>query len=167
MNDRDDLARRRMTPRERLKAIAAEQNAAGRDRVQEILLRQRQTPGMPNTAKWQDALAEQKGTRKVHVRPDDIPTPKRITMALDLAELYGPEVDEALGVEEPTVDMWEAGLIVPTREQIHRLAMLTGWPWRFFYMPEPVAVQGGWICGDDGCQPLGRNDPEPGQGELF
>ena len=28
-------------------------------------------------------------------------TPERITMALDLRDLYGPEVDEALGGQEP------------------------------------------------------------------
>lgn len=164
----DELARRRMTPRERLKALATEQNVQGRDRLAEYLAEQRQRPGMPNADKWQMALAEQKGLVKLHVRPDDAPTPKRITMALDWAGLYGPEVDRSLGVEEPTVDLWEAGLIIPTREQVYRLAQLTGWPWRFFYMPEPVAITHGFICGDDGCHPLGDSASDPaGQGALF
>ena len=37
------------------------------------------------------------------------PTPERITIALDYRELYGPEVDRALGGEEPMVDEWESG----------------------------------------------------------
>lgn len=163
----DDLARRRMSPREKLKAIAAEQNADGRNKLQEVLTEQRQRPGAPNAHKWHQALMEQKGKVKLHVQPDDAPTPTRITMALDFRGLYGPEVDHALGVEEPTVDLWEAGLIVPTREQVHRLAGLTGFPWRFFYQPEPPPIVGGFICGGDGCRPLGRSDPEAGQGELF
>jgi hypothetical protein len=165
---RDDLAWRRMSPREKLKAIAAEQNASGRDRLQEVLVEQRQQPGAPNAVKWHQALAEQKGGAKLHVRPDDVPTPERITAALNIMNLYGPEVDEACGVEEPAVDMWEAGLLVPTREQIHRLAMLTGFPWRFFYQPAPPPITGGFICGDDGCRPLtGEAETPAGQGELF
>jgi hypothetical protein len=163
----DDLARRRMTPREKLRAIAAEQNAEGRDKLRDVLAEQRQRPGAPNAHKWRQALAEQKGQSKLHVRPDDTPTPERITAALNLMNLYGPEVDEACGVKEPAVDLWEAGLLVPTREQIHRLALLTGFPWRFFYQPEPPPITGGFMCGTDGCRPLGKSDPEQGQGELF
>jgi hypothetical protein len=33
-----------------------------------------------------------------------VPTPARITLALDSCELYGPEVDEVLGGEEPMVE---------------------------------------------------------------
>lgn len=164
----DELARRRMSPREKLKAIAAEQNADGRDKLQEVLVEQCQRPGMPNSYKWHDALMEQKGKVKRHIRPDDAPTPERITAALNIMNLYGPEVDEACGVKEPTVDMWEAGLLVPTREEIHRLALLTGFPWRFFYQPPPTPITGGFICGDDGCRPLTGDTDEPaGQGELF
>lgn len=157
-----------MSPREKLKAIAAEQNAGGRDKVQEVLLEQRQRPGAPNAVKWHQALAEQKGGPKLHVRRGDVPTPERITAALNIMNLYGPEVDEACGVAEPAVDMWEAGLLIPTREQIHRLALLTGFPWRFFYMPPPTPITGGFICGDGGCRPLTGDADEPaGQGELF
>lgn len=58
--------------------------------------------------------------------------PYRITMALDQLELYGPEVDTACGVEEPAVDMWEAGTLYPTWEQLCALATLTEtYPWAF------------------------------------
>ena len=49
------------------------------------------------------------------------PTPERITMALDIQELYGPEVDRALGGEEPMVDEWDAGTRVPSLEQVQAL----------------------------------------------
>jgi transcriptional regulator with XRE-family HTH domain len=65
------------------------------------------------------------------------PEPSRITAALDLRGLYGPEVDQACGVEEPTVDQWETGELVPTPTQIKRLAILTGFPVGYFYR-EPV-----------------------------
>jgi len=50
--------------------------------------------------------------------------PARITMMLDLRGLYGPEVDVACGVEEPTVDQWEAGEVYPSWEQLQALARL-------------------------------------------
>lgn len=56
----------------------------------------------------------------------------RITMALDLQGLYGPGVDGACGVEEPTVDLWEAGVVYPTWEQLLTLARLTGFGPGFF-----------------------------------
>lgn len=58
--------------------------------------------------------------------------PARITQALDLRSLYGPEVDAALGVEEPTVDRWEAGELYPTWEQVQSLSKLTGMGERWF-----------------------------------
>jgi len=64
-----------------------------------------------------------------------LPVPARITMALDANELYGPEVDQACGVEEPAVDRWEAGTLIPTPEQIVALAALTRQPPEFFYEP--------------------------------
>ena len=82
------------------------------------------------------------------------PTPQRITLALDYCELYGPEVDRALGGEEPMVDEWESGIRVPTLEQIQALADLTGYTVRFFYDPPPPAISGGWMCGAAGCKPL-------------
>lgn len=87
------------------------------------------------------------------------PTPERITLALDFADLDGPEVDRQLGGEEPMVDEWEAGVRAPTLEQVQALAKLTGWPVRFFYLPAPPPLGGGLICGADGCQPLGEVPP--------
>lgn len=52
--------------------------------------------------------------------------PYMITLALDAKSLFGPEVDLACGVEEPAVDMWEAGRLYPTWEQLCALAELTG-----------------------------------------
>jgi hypothetical protein len=83
------------------------------------------------------------------------PTPQRITTALDMRELYGPEVDQALGGKEPMVDEWESGERIPTFAQMQALAMLTGFPVKFFYQPPPPPLDNGWICGSDGCRPLG------------
>jgi hypothetical protein len=82
------------------------------------------------------------------------PTPERITMALNLRDLYGPEVDQALGGEEPMVDEWESGVRVPDFAQVQALAELTDFPVRFFYLAPPPPLGPGWICGSDGCQPL-------------
>lgn len=78
------------------------------------------------------------------------PTPERITMALDMSDLYGPEVDEALGGQEPMVDEWEAGKRVPTDEQLRALSWLTGFPINFFFLPPPPPLPGVWLCGKDG-----------------
>lgn len=82
------------------------------------------------------------------------PTPERITMALNFCDLYGPEVDRALGGEEPMVDEWESGERMPSPEQIQALAKLTGYPVRFFYLPPPPPLGNGWICSADGCAQL-------------
>lgn len=61
--------------------------------------------------------------------------PHRITQALDIRNLDGPEVDHACGAEEPAVDEWEQGVRYPTWEQLLKLARLTGFdPW-FFTRP--------------------------------
>lgn len=49
-----------------------------------------------------------------------------ITMLLDSRRLDGPGVDVACGVKEPTVDLWEAGEVYPTFEQLQKLATLVG-----------------------------------------
>jgi transcriptional regulator with XRE-family HTH domain len=88
------------------------------------------------------------------------PEPTRITAALNLRELYGPEVDRACGVAEPAVDMWESGELVPTDEQVAALAELTRMPVDYFYGP-PLPELTGWICyrtrpgkGEPRCQPF-------------
>ena len=82
------------------------------------------------------------------------PTPERITIALDYQGLYGPEVDRALGGEEPMVDEWESGARTPSLAQIQALAEMTDFTVRWFYEPAPPPLGGGWICGTDGCAPL-------------
>ncbi|MER6830903.1 hypothetical protein ABT352_33255 [Streptosporangium sp. NPDC000563] len=81
--------------------------------------------------KYRAALRTQQQAREL----SPTPIPYRITTALNLRELYGPEVDRACGVEEPAVDQWEAGTLIPTREQIELLAKLTDYPPHYFYMP--------------------------------
>lgn len=97
-----------------------------------------------------DAAAEQRDPAAFYA--GKTPTPERITQALDLRELYGPEVDQALGGEEPMVDEWESGERVPTLEQMQRLAVLTGFSVRYFYQPPFPPLGPMWMCGADGCQ---------------
>lgn len=67
--------------------------------------------------------------------------PWNITISLDAAELFGPEVDIACGAEEPDVDHWEAGILYPTWEQVKALAKLCGvTPIMFVREPLPI----GW-----------------------
>lgn len=104
------------------------------------------------------------------------PSPKRITLALDSRDLYGPEVDLACGVEEPAVDEWEAGTRIPTFEQMEALAELTGYPIGFFYRPDPEPITNGFICvrsgKDRGCHFVDERPKAPitridGQRRLF
>ena len=99
-----------------------------------------------------DAAAERRDPAAYYA--GQVPTPERITMALNFRDLYGPEVDQALGGEEPMVDEWESGARIPDLAQIRALAKLTGYTVRFFYMPAPPPLGGGWLCGSDGCSPL-------------
>lgn len=66
--------------------------------------------------------------------------PFRITMALDMRGLDGPDVDIACGAAEPDVDQWEAGELYPTFEQLLALAELTDMPPHYFVLPveDPV-----------------------------
>lgn len=75
--------------------------------------------------------------------------PARITMALAICGLEGPEVDTACGAAEPDVDMWELGLAVPSLEQLEKLAALTGFTVAYFYGPlEPGPLTGPvFMCG--------------------
>jgi transcriptional regulator with XRE-family HTH domain len=68
--------------------------------------------------------------------------PWLITIALDADGLDGPEVDEACGVPEPGVDMWEAGTLYPSFEQLCALAKLTGKsPGYFMNRPGVVGIK--------------------------
>lgn len=70
--------------------------------------------------------------------------PHYITTALDLAGLYGPEVDEACGAHEPDVDRWKAGELYPSWGQLCALAELTGYPVAFFVRPAEGRVEAEW-----------------------
>lgn len=103
------------------------------------------------------------------------PTPSRITVALDMAGLFGPEADRRLGVLEPTVDLWEAGTLVPTGEQIALLADLAGVLPEWLY-GEPITPAVVMVChrtrkaagGGPRCQAAVYPElPEPEQGRLF
>lgn len=108
-----------------------------------------------NRQRYQSALIRQRDERLMAGRD---PNPARITMVLDAAGLWGPEVDRACGVEEPTVDLWESGELVPTRQQVEALAELCGVTPVLFYLDDPPAGPM-WLCGDDGCQQLGEAPP--------
>lgn len=75
---------------------------------------------------------------------------QRITQALDYRGFHGAWVDEALGVEEPTVDQWESGELAPTPAQITRLAVLTNFPEGHFYKEwVPMLLENVFVCGRD------------------
>lgn len=104
------------------------------------------------------------------------PTPERITAALDLAGLHGPEVDAALGVVEPVVDLWEEGRLVPSDAELRRLAALTGFMVDWFFRPAPEPLGGPlFICSrgrGGGCvvvddRPVAPVESLFGQGALF
>jgi hypothetical protein len=67
------------------------------------------------------------------------PNPRRITLALDARGLYGPDVDTACGAREPDVDRWEDpnDPLLPTAEQLVKLAALTGMTVEWFNGDEP------------------------------
>lgn len=82
------------------------------------------------------------------------PVPARITQALDLRGLEGPEVDEQVGTwegrplaERGDVDDWEAARSTPRPEQVLLLAKLTRMPVAWFYQPVTPGEQlgGVWI----------------------
>ena len=82
------------------------------------------------------------------------PNPARITLLLDMHSLEGPEVDAACGAVEPAVDLWEAGLLIPSWEQVVLLARLVGVQPAFLYRDDIPDMGDGWICGRDGCVTL-------------
>jgi hypothetical protein len=76
--------------------------------------------------------------------------PARITIALDIRELHGPEVDDHVGTyhgnPDGDVDRWEQALAVPSAEQVRLLAELTDFPLAWFYRPiKPGPVTDGPI----------------------
>ena len=73
--------------------------------------------------------------------------PGRITVALDASGLDGPQVDEACGVAEPVVDLWEAGALLPTPAQVGLLSKLTGMTPGYFYEMDPIPAGRTFVCG--------------------
>lgn len=71
---------------------------------------------------------------------DGLACPNRITTALNMRDLYGPEVDEACLAREPEVEQWEAGERYPMWPQLLALAELTGFTARFFTTNDVVPV---------------------------
>jgi len=71
--------------------------------------------------------------------------PSRATTALDLRDMHGAWVDAAVGEVEPTVDLWEYGVEIPTEEQVRRLATLTRFRPSWFYMP-PILADSAFAC---------------------
>lgn len=63
--------------------------------------------------------------------------PHRITAALNVRGLCGPDVDRACLAEEPEVDQWEAGERYPSWEQLLALAGLTKMTVRYFTWDDP------------------------------
>lgn len=76
--------------------------------------------------------------------------PGRITIALYIRGLEGPQVDIDCGAEEPDVDEWELGIKQPTADQVRKLAELTGFPIPFFYQPIVAQPMTTFICRDSG-----------------
>lgn len=97
------------------------------------------------------ALRARAGVRRVQREHDDrvayqywaagLLEPWRITMYLNAKALYGPEVDQACGVEEPAVDLWEAGKLYPTWEQTLLLCQLVGVTPRALLAPRPPLIR--------------------------
>lgn len=91
--------------------------------------------------------------RRGLVRPD------AITAALDLGRLYGPQVDEACGVEEPAVDMWETGELYPSWDQLLALSALTGFPVDFFTKDTAADAGPIYMCGPRGYSTVSMAEP--------
>lgn len=81
--------------------------------------------------------AEHRAWKEGRVRPF------AITDALDSRQLDGPLVDAACGTCEPAVDMWEAGQLYPTWDELKALADFTDYPVAFFTTVEhwPLRAQ--------------------------
>ncbi len=96
---------------------------------------------------WSNLTEAQRYDHATRAR-DLKPNPAMISIVLDARGLEGPEVDLACGVEEPAVDLWEEGKLVPTPEQVRLLAKLTGVHPGLLY-EQDVAMQG-FICARSG-----------------
>lgn len=90
--------------------------------------------------------------------------PARITLAMNLRGVDGPDVDVHCGTFEGNpagdVDAWEAGTAVPSADQVRLMAGYVDFPVPWFYRPmKPgplianAAGEPGWVfmCGPGGC----------------
>lgn len=75
--------------------------------------------GQFDRRRYNQAAARQRLARE---QGRSFPVPARISAALELRGLDGPQVDEACGVVEPAVDQWESGELIPTTAQVAALA---------------------------------------------
>lgn len=106
----------------------------------------------PAEAAHRDRLAVVRNAEREEQRAEDdriafekwqcgLVVPHAITTALNALGLYGPEVDEACGVREPAVDLWEEGKLYPTWGQLLALARLTRYPVIYFVTArQPIGV---------------------------
>ena len=106
--------------------------------------------------KFRAVIEEQRTAELLRQKPN----PRRITSALDLRGLYGPQVDRDLGGEEPMVDEWESGKRIPTPEQIEALGRLTDFPTAYFYLPTGPEELGPIIMCGTKCEVFER-EPHP------
>ena len=102
------------------------------------------------------------------------PEPSRLTLALDMAGLFGARADHVLGVPLGLVDLWEAGMVVPTGEQLHELARRAGCTVEFLFGEplEPITMNVCWSTkkaagGGSRCQRVTYPDQQQEQGRLF
>lgn len=127
-------------------------------------------PGLGRAQRWH--LAPVAPAPLTAPLPDRSPNRDRITAALDLRGLYGPEVDEALGVHnalDTTVDAWEAGTEVPSHVEVRRLATLTGMAPGWFYAGTMPVAERVFLCGDrdlDVGLPAGSRLPVPDRASM-
>lgn len=83
------------------------------------------------------------------------PQPWRISLALDIAGLYDPELSAALDVPVGEVDRWEEGMTIPSSEQLVALASLTKHDVGYFFTDEPPPTRlAGFACASRRCIPL-------------
>ena len=86
-----------------------------------------------------DALGDQKHTEMLRAArrkwEAGLVIPDHITVALDMGNHYGPEVDAACLAAEPDVDLWEAGRLYLRWEQVRALSRLTGFGEIWFMGP--------------------------------
>src|SRR5882672_1912150 len=86
-------------------------------------------PPTRDREKYGRAVRQQRGDHAEHQAwKEGRVQPFAITQALDVRQLDGPFVDELCGTSEPAVDMWEAGRLYPTWEELKALADLTDYP---------------------------------------